>query len=206
MTAQIMSGVYTESLNRLIEEFEKLPGIGPKTAQRLAFHILKAEPKEAMSLAEAIRDVKNKIKQCQICYNLSEEPICQICSDERRDKSLICVVEQSKDIVNLEKTGACKWVYHVLGGHIAPLEGIEPGDLTIEQLIKRVREGDVKEVIMATNPNMAGDGTTLYISSLLRATGVKITRLARGLPTGSTIEYASGKMLTDAIIGRRELE
>jgi recombination protein RecR len=201
-----MDSVYTESLNKLIEEFEKLPGIGPKTAERLAFYILKAGQKEAMGLAEAIQDVKNKIKNCQICYNLSEEPVCQICSDERRDKSLICVVEQSKDIINLEKTGACKWVYHVLGGHIAPLEGTEPSDLTIEQLIKRVRDGDVKELIMATNPNMAGDGTALYISSLLRNTSVKITRLARGLPTGSTIEYASGKILTDAIIGRQELE
>jgi recombination protein RecR len=201
-----MDSVYTESLNKLIEEFERLPGIGPKTAERLAFYILKAGQKEAMGLAEAIQDVKNKIKNCQICYNLSEEPVCQICSDQRRDKSLICVVEQSKDIINLEKTGACKWVYHVLGGHIAPLEGIEPSDLTIEQLIKRIREGDVKELIMATNPNMAGDGTALYISSLLRNMSVKITRLARGLPTGSTIEYASGKILTDAIIGRQELE
>ncbi|GAH01568.1 unnamed protein product, partial [marine sediment metagenome] len=118
----------------------------------------------------------------------------------------ICVVEQPKDVVSLEKTGACKWVYHVLGGHIAPLEGIEPGDLTIDKLVERVREGNVKEVIMATNPNMAGDGTALYISSLLRTTGVKITRLARGLPAGSTIEYASGKILTDAIIGRQQLE
>ena len=201
-----MSSVYTESLNRLIAEFEKLPGIGPKTAERLAFYVLKAQPAEAMALAEAIRDVKDRIKHCQTCYNLSEQSVCQICSDERRDKSIICVVEQSKDIINLEKTGACKWVYHVLGGHIAPLEGIEPGDLTIEQLLERVHRGDVKEVIMATNPNMAGDGTALYISSLLRTTGAKITRLARGLPSGSTIEYASGKILTDAIIGRRELE
>jgi recombination protein RecR len=201
-----MTSAYTESLNKLITEFEKLPGIGPKTAERLAFYILKARPGEALSLAEAIRDVKDKIKHCQICYNLSEQSVCQICSDERRDKSIICVVEQSKDIINLEKTGACKWVYHVLGGHIAPLEGIEPDDLTIEQLLNRVRGGDVKEVIMATNPNMAGDGTSLYISSLLRATGVKITRLARGLPSGSTIEYASGKILTDAIIGRQALE
>ncbi len=201
-----MSTVYTESLNKLIEEFGKLPGIGPKTAERLAFYILKAKPAEAMALAKAISDVKNKIKRCEICYNLSESKICQICSDTRRDKGLICVVEQPKDVVTLEKTGACKWVYHVLGGHIAPLEGIEPGDLTIEQLVKRVRSGDVKEVIMATNPNMAGDGTSLYISSLLKNTGVKITRLARGLATGSTIEYASGKMLTDAIIGRRELD
>ena len=201
-----MSSAYTESLNKLIEEFGKLPGIGPKSAERLAFYVLKAKPDEAMALAEAIRDVKNKIKRCEICYNLSEGATCQICSDPRRDKSLICVVEQPKDVISLEKTGTCKWLYHVLGGHIAPLEGIEPSDLTIEQLIERIRRGDVKEVIMATNPNMAGDGTALYISSLLRTTGVKITRLARGLPTGSTIEYASGKILTDAIIGRQELE
>ena len=201
-----MSAAYTESLNRLIEQFSKLPGIGPKTAERLAFYILKAETTEAMSLAEAIGDVKTKIKHCKICFNLSEEPICGICSDKRRDDSIICIVEQPKDIINLEKTGSCKWVYHVLGGHIAPLEGVEPSDLTIEQLIERIHSGNVKEVIMATNPNMAGDGTSLYISSLLRNTDVKITRLARGLPTGSTIEYASGKMLTDAIIGRQELK
>lgn len=201
-----MSSVYTETLNKLIEEFGKLPGVGPKTAERLSFHILKAQPAEAIALAEAIRDVKSKIKRCEICDNLSEGAICQICSDERRDKSLICVVEQPKDVISLEKTGACKWLYHVLGGHIAPLEGIEPSDLTIDKLVERVREGNVKEVIMATNPNMAGDGTALYISSLLRTTGVKITRLARGLPTGSTIEYASGKILTDAIIGRQKLE
>ncbi|MHC4495290.1 MAG: recombination mediator RecR [Planctomycetota bacterium] len=154
-----MSAAYTESLNKLIEEFGKLPGVGPKTAERLAFHVLKARPAEAMKLAEAIRDVKNKIKRCEVCYNFSEQAICQICSDPRRDKSLICVVEQPKDVISLEKTSACKWVYHVLGGHIAPLEGIEPGDLAIEQLVARVRAGDVKEVIMATNPNMAGDGT-----------------------------------------------
>ena len=201
-----MSDVYTESLSRLIEEFEKLPGIGPKTAERLAFYILKARPAEAMKLAEAIKDVKNKIKRCEICCNLSEGPLCQICSDKHRDKELICVVEQPKDVIKIEKTQVCKWVYHVLGGHIAPLEGIEPTDLTIEQLTERVRSGNVKEVIMATNPNMAGDGTALYISSLLRPYGVKITRLARGLATGSTIEYASGKMLTDAIIGRQQLE
>jgi recombination protein RecR len=201
-----MSSAYTESLNRLIEEFGRLPGIGAKTAERLAFHVLKARAEEAMKLAEAIRDVKNNIKRCEICFNYSEQTTCQICSDHGRDKSLICVVEQPKDVISLEKTSACKWVYHVLGGHIAPLEGVEPGDLTIEQLVARVRSGDVKEVIMATNPNMAGDGTILYISSLLRNTGVKITRLARGLPTGSSIEFASGKMLADAIIGRQELE
>lgn len=201
-----MDTVYTESLSRLIEEFGKLPGVGPKTAERLAFHILKARPAEAMALAKAISDVKNKIRRCEICNNLSEQQVCGICADTRRDKGQICIVEQPRDIISLEKTQVCKWVYHVLGGHIAPLEGVEPSDLTIDKLLERVRGGDVKELIMATNPNMTGDGTALYISSLLRDTGVKITRLARGLPTGSTIEYASGKMLTDAIIGRQELE
>ncbi len=201
-----MSSVYTDSLNKLIEEFGKLPGVGPKSAERLAFYVLKATHGEAMALADAIGDVKNKIKRCQICCNLAEEAVCQICSDQRRDKSMICVVEQPKDVISLEKTEICKWVYHVLGGHIAPLEGIEPSDLTIDKLVERVRSGEIKEVIMATNPNMAGDGTSLYIGSLLRPLGVKITRLARGLGTGTTIEYASGKMLNDAIIGRREVE
>jgi recombination protein RecR len=201
-----MSTAYTDSLNRLVEEFGKLPGVGPKTAERLAFYILKAEPAEAMALANAIKDVKTKIKRCEICYNWSEQQVCQICSDARRDKSVICIVEQPKDVIALEKTGACKWVYHVLGGHIAPLDGIEPEDLTIDKLVQRVRSGGVTEIVMATNPNLAGDGTTLYITSLIRSTGVKITRLARGLATGSTIEYASGKMLADAIIGRQELE
>jgi recombination protein RecR len=201
-----MTGAYTETLNRLIEEFTKLPGIGPKSAERLAFYILKADAKEAMRLAEAIKDVKTKIKRCKTCYNLAESDECSICADQRRDKSLICVVEQPKDIISLEQTGACKWVYHVLGGHIAPLEGLEPEDLTIDKLVERVRAGGVSEVIMATNPNMAGDGTALYISSRLKQTGVKITRLARGLPSGTTIEFASGKILSDAITGRVPLE
>jgi recombination protein RecR len=201
-----MTTAYTETLNRLIEEFTKLPGIGPKSAERLAFYVLKADTKEAMRLAQAISDVKTKIKRCKTCYNLAENDVCNICADQRRDKSLMCVVEQPKDIVSLEQTGACKWVYHVLGGHIAPLEGLEPEDLTIDKLVERVRAGGVSEVIMATNPNMAGDGTALYISSLLKQIGVKITRLARGLPTGTTIEFASGKILNDAIIGRQPLE
>ncbi len=201
-----MSSVYTETLNRLIEEFGKLPGIGPKSAERLAFYILKTEGAEAIKLADAIRDVKTRIKRCKVCWNLSEEDICPVCSDPGRDKSVICVVEQPKDVISLEKTGACKWLYHVLGGHIAPLDGVEADDLTIDKLVDRVRGGEVKEIIMATNPNLEGDGTSLYISSLLRPMGVRITRLARGLPTGSTIEYASGRMLTDAILGRQDLE
>jgi len=201
-----MSSAYTESLNKLIEEFGRLPGIGPKTAERLAFYVLKAEAVDAMKLADAIADVKTKIGRCQRCWNLSEEDVCQICSDAGRDASMICVVEQPKDVISLEKTGACKWLYHVLGGHIAPLDGVEASDLTINQLVERVRTGQVQEIIMATNPNLEGDGTSLYISSLLRPLGVRITRLARGLPTGSAIEYASGKILTDAILGRQSLD
>ena len=201
-----MSTAYTESLNKLIEEFGRLPGIGPKTAERLAFHVLKADAPEALRLAEAIRDVKTKIRQCRLCWNLSEADVCQICSDPRRDKGLICVVEQPRDVISLEKTRACKWLYHVLGGHIAPLDGVEASDLTIDRLVERVRTGDVREIIMATNPNLEGDGTSLYISSLLRPLGVRITRLARGLPSGTSIEYASGKILTDAILGRQDLE
>ena len=201
-----MNSAYTESLTRLIEEFGRLPGIGPKTAERLAFHVLKTPKTEAMALAHAIQQVKDNIRRCDICCNLSEGPTCGICGDPKRDPSLICIVEQPKDIVSLEKTGVCQWVYHVLGGHIAPLEGIDPSDLTLDQLMKRIRSGSVKEIVMATNPNMEGDGTALYISSLLRGTDIRITRLARGLPSGSTIEYASGKILTDAIMGRQNLD
>ncbi len=201
-----MNPAYTDSLNELIEQFGKLSGIGPKTAERLAFHILKTAPEEAMALAKAISEVKTNIKQCRICFNLAESDTCRICSDPRRDKSVICVVEQPRDVISLEKTGLCKWVYHVLNGHIAPLEGIEPSDLTIDELVKRVRTGGIEEVVMATNPNIEGDGTTLYITSVLRPLGVKITRLARGLPTGSSIEYASGSILADAILARQQLE
>ncbi len=201
-----MNPAYTQSLNKLIDELAKLPGIGTKSAERLAFHILRTEKDEALGLAEAITKLKNSIRQCKECHNLSESELCLICSDAKRDKTIICVVEQFKDLVALEKTGLCKWVYHVLGGHIAPLDGIEPQDLTIEHLINRVRGGKVKEVVMATNPNIEGDGTALYISSLLKPMGVKVTRLARGLPGGSQIEYAGGAVLTDAILGRCELE
>jgi recombination protein RecR len=201
-----MTTGYTETVNKLIEEFGKLPGIGPKTAERLAFYILKSKPAEAMALAQAINDVKTKIRQCKTCYNFAETDTCPICSDARRDKTRICVVEQPKDVIVLEKTGQCKWVYHVLGGHIAPLDGIEPQHLAIDKLVERVKAGGIQEIIMATNPNILGDGTSLYISSLLKSTGVKITRLARGLATGSTLEYANPKMLSDAITSRQPLE
>ena len=201
-----MTTGYTETVNKLIEELGKLPGIGPKTAERLAFHILKSKPAEALALAQVISDVKTKIKQCKICYNFAESDICPICSDQRRDKTRLCVVEQPKDVIVLEKTGQCKWVYHVLGGHIAPLDGIEPQHLTIDKLVERVKAGGIQEIIMATNPNILGDGTSLYISSLLKSTGVKITRLARGIATGSTLEYASSRMLSDAITSRQPFD
>ncbi|MGB8227018.1 MAG: recombination mediator RecR [Sedimentisphaerales bacterium] len=201
-----MNSAYTQSLNKLIEELARLPGIGPKTAERLAFHILKADKKEALSLADAITKLKSSIRQCKQCHNLSEGDLCSICTDERRDKSIICVVEQFKDLIALEKTGLCKWVYHVLGGHIAPLENIEPEDLTIEHLLSRLRSEKITEVVMATNPTVEGDGTALYIGSLIKPLGIKVTRLARGLPGGSQIEYAGGAVLTDAILGRCELE
>ena len=199
-----MNPAYTKSLNQLVEQFAKLPGIGPKTAERLAFHILRSDVPEAMALSEAISDVKKNIHQCRICFNLAETEVCSVCSDTRRDHSVICVVEQPKDLISLEKTGLCKWIYHVLNGHIAPLEGIEPDDLTIDALVKRVRSGSVKEVVMATNPNLEGDGTALYIHSLLEPMNVKITRLARGLPSGSSIEFSSGSILTDAILNRSQ--
>ena len=199
-----MNPAYTKSLNILIEQFASLPGIGPKTAERLAFYILKARPEDAMKLANAISDVKTNIHQCKVCYNLAETEVCSICADPGRDQGVICVVEQPKDVISLEKTGLCKWVYHVLNGHIAPLEGVEPDDLTIDALIKRVRGGKVREIVMATNPNLEGDGTSLYIHSLVAGLNVKVTRLARGLPSGSPIEFASGGILSDAILNRSE--
>jgi len=201
-----MSKVHTDSIHNLMEQFGKLPGIGARTAERLAYYVLKQPAEEAMELAKAIHEVKTKIRQCQRCHNLAEQQLCEICRSPQRNHSVICVVEQHKDLINLEETGMCHWVYHVLLGHLAPLDGVTPDDLTIEALVKRVETGDIEEVVMATNPNIDGDGTALYISSLLSETDVKITRLARGLPTGSSIEYANKAVLIDAIKGRIDME
>ncbi len=191
------------SLARLKAEFEKLPGIGPRSAERLAFHILKSDKPIALALAEAIRDVKENVRHCRRCYNLTEADPCPICADPRRNQTQIFVVEQPKDLLLLEQTGLVRGVYHVLLRHIAPLEGIEPGDLTLDDLVKRIRAGGVEEVIIATNPTMEGEGTALHIKSLLASLPVRVTRLARGLPSGSQIEYASTAVLQDAIEGRR---
>lgn len=196
---------YAHAIERLIEEFGKLPGIGARTAERLAFHILKSTDTEATALADAIRDVKTKVHPCKECFNLAENELCLVCSDANRDKSVICVVEQPKDLLALEATGAYRGVYHVLMGHIAPLEDIEPEDLTIDALVQRVRSGGAKEVILATNPTVAGDATALYIQSLLGKLAVKVTRLARGLPSGGQIEYANRSILIDAITDRKEV-
>src|SRR5688572_25147819 len=158
---------YTQSLQELMNQLSRLPGIGMRSAERIAFHLLKEKPEEAMKLADAIRDVKTRIKHCSICYNLTEEDPCDICRDQDRDQGLVCIVEQPKDLLALEATGLYTGVYHVLLGRISPLEGIEPGDLTIEPLLRRLASGTVREVIMGTNPTMEGDGTALHLQSLL---------------------------------------
>ena len=196
---------YPQSVIRLINEFGKMPGIGQKTAERLACYILKLPGEEAMQLAYAIRDVKKLIKACTICFNVSEDDPCHICSNIHRDKSVICVVEQLADLLIIEKTGKYRGLYHVLGGHISPLENITPESLTIEKLIQRVNGDPIKEVIVATNLNMEGDATAMYIHSQLQSSGVRVTRLARGLATGSYLEYANTAIVADAISGRNEM-
>ena len=195
---------YSEAIEKLIELFGGLPGIGARTAERLAFHILKSGQAEAMALADAIREVKTRVRPCRECFNLAEGELCAVCGDARRDRAVICVVEQPKDLLAIESTGAYRGLYHVLMGQIAPLEGVGPKDLTIDALVRRVQGGGVREVILATNPTVAGDATALHISGLLAPLGVAVTRLARGLPAGGQIEYANKSILTDAITERRK--
>ncbi len=200
-----MSGEPIESLARLKEKFQALPGIGPRTAERLAFHILR-EPRDfAAGLARALLDVKDKVIHCRTCYHLTEKDPCFICSDESRDAGEIWVVEQPKDLLAMESTGLVPGRYHVLMGHIAPLDGVEPEDLTIDALVERVRAGGVHEVVLALNPTLDGDGTALHIQSLLRDFDVLVTRPARGLAVGSQLEYASLGMLEAAIRGRSRM-
>lgn len=194
-----------ESLSRLKAEFQKLPGIGPRSAERLAFHVLREPRPVADKLAQAILDVKDRVIHCRTCYNLTEADPCPICADPQRDAEEIWVVEQPKDLMALEATGIVRGVYHVLMGHIAPLEGVEPEDLTLDALVTRVRQGPVREVILALNPTLDGDGTALHIQSLLADTKTKVTRPARGLAVGSQLEYATPGMLEAAIRGRTAL-
>ena len=193
----------TGAIGRLIEELGTLPGIGPKSAERITHFLLSAEAKDVLALADALRDIVTKVHPCRQCCNLTESELCNICLDARRDPSIICVVEQARDLAFLERAGAFRGLYHVLQGRLAPLEGIGPEKLTIDALLHRVHQGGVKEIIMATNPTLEGDGTALYVSNLLAGSGVKITRLARGLPSGSVLEFANTQMLADALEGRR---
>jgi len=193
----------TESVSRLIDQLAKLPGIGRKSAERMAYHLLRVSEPEALGLADAIRDVKQSVRYCATCFNLSEEEECEVCRDTRRDKSLLCVVEQPRDLIAIEQAGVYQGTYHVLLGRIAPLEGIGPDQLTIEALVSRVALGEIREVIMATNPTTEGDGTALHISSLLAEFDVKITRLARGVTAGSVLEFANKEVLADAMSGRQ---
>jgi recombination protein RecR len=194
----------TQSVVNLINEFAKLPGIGRKSAERLTYFILRANKNEALALAEAIRAVKENVRYCRKCYNLSEEDECTLCRDPRREQDVLCVVEQPRDLIALEQAGTYRGLYHVLLGRISPLEGIGPDQLTIDALVTRVRDGNFKEVIMATNPTVEGDGTALHISNLLNAFPVKITRLARGITSGSVLEFANKEMLADALSGRQK--
>ncbi|HEY1687081.1 MAG TPA: recombination mediator RecR [Tepidisphaeraceae bacterium] len=197
---------YTPIIQNLMDQLSSLPGIGTRSAERIAFYLLKAKPEEAMRLAEAIRDVKTRIRHCSVCYNLTESDPCAICSDPNRDQGLVCIVEQPKDLLALEAAGLYKGVYHVLLGRISPLEGAGPSDLTIDALLKRLRSGNIREVIMGTNPNMEGDGTALYLQNLFKEfPQIAVTRLARGLPAGSNIEFANRNILADAIAGRQRM-
>ncbi|MSR57093.1 MAG: recombination protein RecR [Planctomycetaceae bacterium] len=189
-------------MSLLIEQFEMLPGIGRKSAERLAHFILMCPSEKALGLADAIRTVKTTVRPCAVCFNLTEGPTCAICSDTRRDPQVVCVVEQPRDLISIESSGAFQGMYHVLQGRISPLEGMGPEQLTIDALVKRIRREGVREVVMATNPTLEGDGTALFISNLLADLPVKITRLARGIASGSVLEYANREMLADAMRGR----
>ncbi len=193
----------TQSVTRLIDEFAKLPGIGKKSAERLTYHILRIHRNEALALADAIRSVKDNVQYCRKCYNLAEGEECSICRDPSRQQDLLCVVEQPRDLMALEQSGVYRGLYHVLLGKIAPLDGIGPEQLTIDALVSRVREGGFKEVVMATNPTVEGDGTALHISNLLAELPVRMTRLARGITTGSVLEFANKEILADAMSGRQ---
>ena len=197
---------YTKPLAKLIDEFSKLPGIGPRTAQRLAFFILKSSNEKVADFTQAITDAKKTIKYCSICGNMTDREICEICRDTNRDKSLICVVERVKDLIAIENTGEYKGVYHVLDGSISPLDGIEPSNLKIEHLLIRLKKENIKEVIIATNPNIEGEVTASYIAKLIAPLKIKITRIAYGVPIGSSLEFADEVTLTQALISRQKFE
>ena len=193
-----------DSIEKLIEEFSNFPGIGKKTAQRMAFFVLKQRQEESEALAQAILDVKSKVRYCSVCFNITEDDPCSICKDVKKDRSTICVVEEANDVVALEKTNQYKGLYHVLGGVLSPLDGIGPEDLKIKELLSRLKDKQIKEVILATNPSTEGEATAIYLSRLIKPLGVKVTRIARGLPAGGDLEYADQTTLANALEGRVE--
>jgi recombination protein RecR len=198
--------MFSGPLSALIDELARLPGVGPKTAQRLAFHLLKVDSADAKRLADAITRVKNEIRFCSRCFNVTTTELCEYCTDERRDRTLICAVEEAPDIVAVEKTGEYRGLYHVLGGAISPIDGIGPDDLHIAELLDRIRLEGVKEVIVATNPNVEGEATAMYLARLIDPLGVEVSRIASGLPVGGDLEYADEVTLGRALEGRRRLE
>ena len=193
-----------EPIRRLVQELSKLPGVGEKTAERLAYFIHALPREDALGLSDAIREVKDRLRSCSVCYDITVTETCPICADPRRDRSMVCVVEQSKDLGAVEKAGAFRGLYHVLHGRLSPLDGVGPGNLTIARLEERVKKGGIDEVILATNPTAEGDATAFYVQKALAPSGVRVTRIARGLPTGSSLEYASRTIVADALQGRRE--
>lgn len=201
--------MYSPTVQKLIDELSKLPGVGPKTAQRLAYHLLKLSPEDALPLAHALIEVKETVHFCSRCFNLTEQELCDVCLDTRRDESVICVVEEPGDIISIERTHEYRGLYHVLGGALSPLDGIGPQRLRLQELFARVRAGGVREVIVAANPNMAGEATALYVAEELRpeteAGSLKVTRPAAGLPMGGDLEYADEVTLGRAFAGRREV-
>ncbi|NLY44011.1 MAG: recombination protein RecR [Clostridiaceae bacterium] len=197
---------YVAPLARLIEEFQKMPGIGHKTAQRLAFYVLNLSPSATDNLIDAINTAKKKMTYCPICQNLTDISPCAICSDPKRDAGTICVVEDPRDVIALEKTREYNGMYHVLHGAISPMEGIGPEDIKIKELLSRIKDGNINEVIMATNPTIEGEATAMYLSKLLKPLGVKVTRIAHGIPVGGDLEYADEVTITKAMEGRREID
>jgi recombination protein RecR len=196
---------FVTPLQNLIEEFEKLPGIGSKTARRLAYHVVNLPKEKADRFAKAILEAKTKIRYCSVCQNFSEDEVCSLCSGNQRDRSVICVVESPKDVLQMERTNEFKGLYHVLHGAISPMENIGPDDIRIKELMGRIATGEVKELIMATNPNLEGETTAMYISKLAKPFGIKVTRIASGIPVGGELEYADEITLTRAIEGRQVL-
>lgn len=200
-----MSAGAPEPIARLVQEFSRLPGIGPRSAQRLAYHVLRAPEDEALALARALGDVKSRIVFCGACWNITETDPCALCADERRERALICVVEQPLDVLVVERTGGYRGLYHVLHGALNPIEGVGPEQLRVRELTERVEAGGVAEVIMATNPSLEGEATSMYLQRLLGPLGVRVTRLARGLPSGADLEYMDDLTLARALEGRQEL-